>query len=181
VDQSLADGRLPGARVRIRPPCRTARVAFAFSDEPQVARVERDGAPPIDVTPDVVRPDAVYVVGHYRLPAPTARPFTVVFPANSNLNVTGRDVSRRVALEGAHGDPVVRVYCPASGDGTRARFNEVFGPDHWGHHPYGLVRGLPRAWFALGLLALAAGVAWALGVSSRRRGDEARAEADAGS
>jgi hypothetical protein len=176
IDQSLADGRLSSARVRITPPCPTRRVAFAFSDEPAPVVIDEGGTLVTGVVPEVVRPDAVYTIGHYRLPKATSRPFTVVFPAASLLNVTRHDMTPRLSLVGHRGDPVARVYCATRGNGAEERFAEVFGPDHDGVHPYHLVRGWPRAWFLASLVALVAALAWATGrlrlERPGRRGDD---------
>lgn len=180
VDQSLADGFRSAAQVTVRPPCPAVALTFSFTGDP----------PPIDVVangrrqhlePIVVRPNAVYTIGRYELRPAVSSAIRVAFPESSRLNVTRREMSPRLAIVKAAGDPAARIYCRSSTDPAEARFEEVFGPDHGGRAPWTVVRGWPRAWAGLGVLAVAVALAHAVNETFRsRRGprspDRARSE-----
>ncbi len=156
VEQSWADGDALESGVVLRPPCPTRYFSLAFSNE---------SPPEVDVASGAGHSPARLIsssdgFSDYEAAAPLAGSATVSFP-RTYLRSADRDRDPAASFADGTEDPLVRIYCP-SAHPERARFEQVYSPQHPSWVTWRLVRWWPRAWTALAAVAAAAAAAGAV-------------------
>jgi len=166
VVQDTAEGTAAPAAVVVDPPCPARLLGLGWAGEPPAALSVAgagQGARQVDLVAAEHLAGAA-VLGTYDV-AGLRPPLRVAVPAAPPLLVTAADRTPAVALEGAGGDPVARLHCPAA-DPAAVRFAQTHHPLH-PDLPHALVGAWPRAWAAAGWVGAALALLAAL--APRRR------------
>lgn len=98
----------------------------------------------------------------YELDTPVEGALRVGIPAGTRVGTSATEREARLALVGAPGDPVARVYCPVA-DAEDLRYEQRFDAQHASVLSRTMVRGWPRFWTAAAVVA----TGWAV-VAARR-------------
>lgn len=148
VLQDWTDRFVPAATLAVTPPCPATAIGLAFG-EASAPTVLVDGAPVPRFAEERVH-GPVVGMAYYAL-ADLSGPFEVAVAA-PEVAVAATDRDPALALVGATGDPVARIYC-RSPDPQVARFAQTHAPQH-PDLSLALVRAWPRAWAVIGWVAL---------------------------
>lgn len=166
VVQDQGGAFLPDITARVAAPCPAELVTLAFRGGPP-ASVEVRSAETTTAAPQVAADllAGAVTMAYYQVP-PGMASFEVRAVA-PEVAVSRADRDPRLALAGAEGDPVLRVYCPTP-DPIGVRFAQMQHPLH-PDLSYGAVLVWSQAWAVAGWTAVLLALTWALEGWRRRR------------
>ena len=174
VDQSWGDHLEPSPRAVFSPPCETSLFALSLNtDAPAELPVAlADGAVVRAHLREVQFQRLDLGIALYSLPQATSQLFEVPVPPGIAVSSSREDRDQRLRFADRGGDPVARIYCPAS-DARSLRFRQIWEPEHFPWLSRDAVRWWPRCWALLGVAFVVAAAAEA--VMRRRRRHRAAA------
>ena len=135
VDQGWSDETVAATAVEVHPTCPVAGFWLGFVGPPPTRLEVRAGdrvwsvqATPASTDQPLYGTPSIDTAW-YRQPEPVSAPFTIELPAGAAVQASATDRTPALALSGAAGDPVGRLYCHQP-DAEATTFRQAYDPNH---------------------------------------------------